>query len=216
LLRRGRTGIIIISPISETGILWHLRYTWRRRAAFRSPPHRLRPATGKSSPVRRSAARHVATTLLERLPLLLERHSLDRIRPRLRKESRISAALRNVSDAAVGKLQVAARRRDRHLPADESRFAHLIAREPRDITEPAAMEIVVPNPGYSVTEARIPVYVCDIYISNVNVSVESAAVIAAPPPRVEGLIRRERHPTDIAKAEPDTPAAEPKKRYQRG
>src|SRR5262249_39078544 len=64
------------------------------------------------------------------LTLFFKWDALGRGRPLPREELRVPALARNYSRSAVGKVQTAAAGRDGHLPANQARFANLVAGEP--------------------------------------------------------------------------------------
>src|ERR1035437_7958191 len=88
---------------------------------------------------------------------------------------------------------------DRHLPADQSRLGHLGSRRPPNAVEPAAPEVIRPNRRNPICHASISIVVCDVYVGNINATVEAIpAVESASPPGVERLVRSQWDPAHVA------------------
>jgi hypothetical protein len=90
------------------------------RSGSRRRPRILERAAILGSGIRRRSA-------AERLPLLFERDALNRRRPLPREELNVPVVARNYGRGAVGKLEAAPARRNRHLPADQARVTNLLA-----------------------------------------------------------------------------------------
>src|SRR5437870_11614899 len=105
-------------------------------------------------------------------------------------------------------------RSDGHLAAYEAGFLDLIARESSDIVEAASPEISFRHSRDPIPYARISIVIRYIYVRNIDATVEAApAIISAPPPAIEWLTRRKRHPSDVPKAEAKAAAtAKPRER----
>jgi hypothetical protein len=147
-------------------------------------------------------------TLLHRALLLHERRSPHRCRTLLsdKRPGILPRVSRAVSCLAIRKTKVRAAWRDRHLATDQTRFSHLIARVPRHPIETATPEIALCHARDTIAHACISVSVVYVYVRNVNVSIESAAIKSASPPTIARFKRCQRHPADVAEAEPHSAA----------
>lgn len=158
--------------------------------------------------ISRSGRRRIGShrARLPKRPLLLrEADARGGCRLLMRKESRIARAARHERGRAIGELQMRRRRRDRHLSTDQPSRSHLVGRNPRHGAEVAAPEVVHAH-AHDAVKPRVSITVIYIYVGKSKAFVEATAVESGPPPGVEDLVRRQRHPTDVAKSKSDADA----------
>src|ERR1035437_6621568 len=118
-------------------------------------------------------------------------------------------AARNHGRGTVREAHVGGTRGKRHLAADDSRSAHLGAGGTHHVVEASALEIAGRDRADAIPIASISIYVGNIYVANIHRTVEAAvAIVAASPPGVEDLERRQGAPAHVAETEPATSKAE--------
>jgi hypothetical protein len=119
----------------------------------------------------------------------------------LPEETGIIVRMRNVGSLPVRKLPATSARPHRHLPVDRPCNAHLGSRHALDATEPAVAEILGANSCDATGNTCVSISVCDIYVVNINPTVEAPnAVQATPPPGMEGFEGSQRHPPDASES----------------
>src|ERR1017187_329162 len=130
--------------------------------------------------------------------------------PLLSEETHVVARVPNIGRLPVRKLPAARARTHRHLPANPSCHAHPRSGYALDAAEPPVAEVLRADGCNTIGHTRISISICDVYVGDVNPSVEAAgAVEPAAPPRMEGLEWRQRHPSDIPEAKSDAKAHSP-------
>ena len=150
----------------------------------------------------------IAASLLD-IPLLLrEWNPLGPCRLLPAEKPDIVIRPRSSRDAPVRKPQVGGSRSHRQVPTHHPRVAYFVSGDVRHPLESSAPEIALGHTRNAISYTGISIYIPNIYVGNINVSVKliSVVVIAPPPPPVERLVRRERHPSDMSKADADTSA----------
>src|ERR1035437_5434788 len=116
----------------------------------------------------------------------------------------VHVAARDHGGGAVRESPICGTRIKRHLAADDARRAHLGAGGTHHMVEASALKIACRDRADAISVASISIYVVYIYIGNIHPTVEAAARVAASPPGVEDLERRQGTPAHVAKAEPAT------------
>ena len=221
------------ATIGGSRLRWYIRgppCATRRSAAQLPRPRRSRagsapPSAGRPTP--RTAARYrgsrgLPAELLHGPLLLGERNPLHRRRRAAAEKVRVLGTVRNARHRAARIPQTRGARRHRQLAAHQASLMHLGAGSPRDIAESSLPEIRRGNRRNTVGHTRVSIYVCDIYVGNIHATVEESGIAKTgieptAPPRIKGLKRRQRDPSDIP--EPETYAyawPESKETHQRG
>jgi hypothetical protein len=98
----------------------------------------------------------------------VELATLYRTRLLMGKESLVDVAPRDGSRLPVRKTHILRTRGERHLPADYPGVADLNGAGADDMVETPTLEIVGRDRADTIAVLRISIYVCDIYVRNIN------------------------------------------------